>query len=242
MKKFLPLLFLVSAETVTASQSVYIYGEATGTEDSRQRYTEEHHITESRHDVTYRLPDGKLLADKNMHYQRGFQTPTFQLYDHRFGRKSGSRWEDGQWIVWQEEVNGKRDEKNLEAADNLVIDAGFNYFVLEHFDDLRSGHALDFTFGITDPPMGIDMVITQQDCKDPVFSLEVKTNLCLKAISRSPLLRWFVDEIYLAYYNSAQVETPLLALYQGPSNLPGDDDKGQTVRILYRYDFSQSQP
>src|SRR5690606_2810923 len=238
MMRYYTIALLLLTFPLTAAAKLIILGKAMDADDNLLLYTEEHLITESRHDVSYRFPDGALLADKNIHYQRGYQTPVFQLYDHRFGRTSGSRWENGEWIVWQEETSGKRDEETLDADDALVIDAGFNYFVLENFEVLSSGQSLQFTFGITDPPMGIDMLIEKQDCAAPIYSLEVKPTLCLKAVSRSALLRWFVEEIYLAYYTSTQASTPLLALYQGPSNLPGTDDKGQSVRILYRYEIT----
>lgn len=231
----LSLLLILPLE---AAASLIIHGEARSIEQRELIYTEDHLVTEGRHDVSYRFPDGSILADKNMDYEQGYQTPSFQLYDHRFSRQSGSKWQAGKWLLWQQEQSGDREEKTLEARSDLVIDAGFNYFVTDHFVELSAGKNLEFTFAITDPPMGIDMRIGAVDCADISFNNTDKPHLCLKAVSRNPLLRWFVPDIYLAYVKEVQVPVPLLVLYQGPSNLPDNKDRAQKVRIEYRYELS----
>lgn len=232
MPAFTCLILMLS---LPAAASVTVHGEARSLGEDQLLYTEDHLISENQHEVSYRFPDGKLLADKNMHYQQGFQTPSFELYDYRFGRLSGSKWEEGKWLLWQQQESGDRKEKRFEHTGDLVIDSGFNYLVAEHYDELANGKTLEFTFAITDPPMGIDMKIGRVPCEELSFEDNKKPHLCLKSVSRNPLLRWFVPDIYLAYIKDTRMATPLLVLYQGPSNLPDDADKGQNVRIEYRY-------
>lgn len=229
--------FLFSAISY-AGNVVQVYGEARDIHSKALLYTEEHRINTTTHKVTYRQVDGTLIADKNIQYTQGYATPSFQLYDHRFGRTSGSKWQEGNWLLWQQDKSGKRDEKGFDPEQNLVIDAGFNYFVLENFKALEEGKALDFTFAITDPPMEIPMTIKKKSCTDAVFFSTDENVLCLKIVSHNFLFRIFVPVIYLAYIHNPENDiTHLLSLYQGPSNLPDNDDKAQTVRITYRYEF-----
>jgi len=237
------LCFILCGSLAYADNVAQVYGEARDIHHKTLLYTEEHRITTNTHKVTYRQGDGGLIADKNIQYTQGYATPTFQLYDHRFGRTSGSKWEDGEWLLWQQQKSGKRDEKSIKPHANLVIDAGFNYFVLENFVLLEQWNPLDFSFAITDPPMEIPMTIQKKNCSNAIFSDAGKTVLCLKVVSHNILYRFFVPVIYLAYIHhptktNTNTTSHLLSLYQGPSNLPGNDDKAQSVRITYRYELT----
>jgi len=233
------LSFILCGSVVHADNVVRVYGEARDIHSKALIYTEEHRINTTTHKVTYRQGDGALIADKNIQYAQGYATPSFQLYDHRFGRTSGSKWQEGEWVLWQQEKSGKRDEKTIRPKKNLVIDAGFNHFVLEHFEALEKGNALDFTFAITDPPMEIPMTIQKKNCNNAIFSDAGEMVICLKVVAHNPLMRLFVPVIYLAYiHNPDGRTTHLLSLYQGPSNLTNNEDKAQNVRIHYRYEFT----
>lgn len=234
MRHFLVALSLLVLSQQAAS-SITIYGEARATGDRRLLYTEEHFISESGHGVNYRFPDGRPLANKYIDYRSGYRTPQFELHDLRFDRKSGSRHEPGENILWQEHKNGSRQERRLEESENLVIDAGFDHYILENFNLLSGGKNLDFTFAIADPPMAIDMLLEKIDCKEDGFFKSDLPHSCLRARIKNTLLRWFIPDINLAYINDVSLNRPVLAVYQGPSNLTDNDDKAQTVRIQYRY-------
>jgi len=233
------LFFALCGSLAHAENMVRVYGEARDIHSNALLYTEEHRITTTAHKVTYQQGDGILMADKSIQYTQGYATPSFQLYDERFGRTSGSKWQDGEWVIWQEDKSSGRKEKTISPKKNLVIDAGFNHFVLEHFEALAQGKALEFTFAITDPPMEIPMTIQNKNCSNALFSAAGKTVLCLKVVSHNIFYRLFVPVIYLAYnHNPEDGLSHLLSLYQGPSNLPNHHDKAQTVRIHYRYEFT----
>jgi len=242
MRRSLSVLIIFFASQAYAYNTVRVYGDARDIETSAAIYTEEHRISSDAHQVIYRQPNGSLIAKKNIQYTRGYSTPTFQLYDERFGRTSGSHWKDGEWSVWQQEKSGKRQEKKVSTEKSLVIDAGFNHFVLENFETLEKGNALDFTFAITDPPMALPMTIQKKDCKDAVFSSSGNNVLCLKVVTHNIFYRMFIPVIYLAYLQSPDDNiSHLLSLYQGPSNLTDNRDKAQNVRIHYRYEFTDEE-
>lgn len=239
MCRLLSFLIIFLASQAYAYNTVLVYGDARDIETSTTIYTEEHRISSAAHKVIYRQPDGSLIAKKNIQYSQGYATPIFQLYDERFGRTSGSKWEDGEWLIWQQQKSGNRQEKRIFPKKNLVIDAGFNHFVLDNFEALEKGNALDFTFAITDPPMELPMTIEKNDCNNPVFSQSDNNVLCLKVVTHNVFYRLFIPVIYLAYLQSpGDHMSHLLSLYQGPSNLTDNRDKAQNVRIHYRYEFT----
>lgn len=232
------IYLLLSSHMAYGETQVRVYGEARDMDSTSLSYTEEHLISSAAHKVIYRQADNTLIAEKNIQYTQGYVTPGFQLYDHRFGRTSGSTWKNGEWLLWRQEKNGQRDEKTIGPHQNLVIDAGFNHFVLENFEALEQGNAIKFTFGITDPPMAIPMTIKKKDCSDAVYSSAGEAALCLRIATHNLIFRLFVPVIHLAYiHHSGDGISHLLSFYQGPSNLPGNDDKAQNVGINYRYEF-----
>lgn len=233
MKALVFLLFFTSQsvhslETVTRLR---ITGEAFDVKSQELVYREQHLIDDKLHTVSYSDKDGNVFAQKKISYEISFVAPVYKLNDQRFSRETGSQIKDKQWSMYRSEKSGTYDELLLKNQENLVIDAGFNNFIRLHFDALDSGDLLNFNFGLTDPLIELSMEIQRIPCTDYQPKQNNEKNICLRAINSSLFYRWFVPTIYLVYDRDSR----FLMRYEGPSNLPDNNDSAQTVRINYVY-------
>lgn len=227
------LLSLLPAKSEADSDFyLHLVGDAIDLESSKPLYREIHKINGIDHTIVYRSINDTLIADKKLSYHKGYNTPEFTLRDYRFDRNFGSTPTAQGWQLWKIDKNSDREETNVSNSKELVIDAGFNGFIIDHFEELNQGKTIAFEFGITNPPMTIAMKMQPQSCKLPVYQAAGDTRLCLKVTGRHAIVSWFVPDIYLAF--TGEAPALVLALYQGPSNLDSDDDDRQNVRIVYR--------
>lgn len=232
------LAWPLQADEVMAEQTLLVTGDARDPKSEVPLYREEHRITLTTHAVVYRKPDGDLFAEKTFDYSRSTVAPVFDQVDHRFERRSGSEWRDERWVLWETSASGERQEHIVKDTRNLVIDAGFNHFIREHFDEIDQGTRIDFIFGLTNPPMELPMKLEKIACSHSHTRANDGQSLCLHARSRNFLLNWFVPDIYLVYSR----DNRYLMLYEGPSNLDDDEENTRVVRIDYRYQMLSSQP
>jgi hypothetical protein len=181
--------------------------------------------------VRYVDPDNTVIATKEIHYAHGYTTPEYTLYDKRFDRHTGSRWQDGHFIVFKQDGSNKNHEKIMKSAPDLVIDAGFDYFIRTQRDALANGAVLPFTFVVADPLIALNMqlqAVSQNETVIPDHNAQYDYFL---ASSRNRFIGWAIPDINLAY----DKKNYLLKVYQGPSNLTDNRDKSQTVVIRYEY-------
>ncbi|PTY36388.1 hypothetical protein BGP77_03565 [Saccharospirillum sp. MSK14-1] len=197
-------------------------GTAYALDSDRVLYQERHELTledgqPTVEQVRYVAPDGQLLAEKNMTYTE-LARPGYTLIlnqPERTERVEPDR--TGVNVI-------SRKEGRLDWPDQTaVIDAGFHYFILDNFDALESGTALDFQF------------LTPSRLSWIALSIEPETpqgdQLVLQLRPQSRVLRWLVDPIELTYSRSQQ----RLLQYRGLTNLPNGDEGNFKARIVYQY-------
>jgi hypothetical protein len=201
-------------------------------------YREYHDITQQQHTVRYVDPANNLIASKEIYYKHGYTTPEYKLYDKRFDRYTGSQWQDGHFIIFKQEGSHARHQKTVKAAPDLVIDAGFDFFIRSQQDVLANGTVLPFTFAVADPLTTLDMKL--EEVSKTETTIKLNDNQLSKnsyrfflAHSRNRLIGWAIPDINLAY----DATSHLLQVYQGPSNITDMNDKSQTVTIHYEYQY-----
>lgn len=239
MRNLLPVVIatcalFVSGWLAASPQPLRVTGIATHTGNRQPAYSEHHTITREQHSVRYLGTDDSLLASKNLHYTHGYNTPVYTLEDTRFVRQTGSLWQDGAFVVFQQEQTGKRHEDTFPPDNKLVIDAGFDHFIRSQWDALVAGEVLPFTFVVADPLVALDMQLQQIPAADSPIVEKRDDYRYFVASSSHRLISWAVPEIHVAYDEKEK----LLRMYQGLSNITDDNDKRQNVLIRYRYDFA----
>ncbi len=185
--------------------------------------------------IRYWAPDGSAIAFKTLDFTDSEFAPTVFQADFRNQRGF--------------EVARKRDEitvRNLRLSaeaplespvrgratpiafgEKLVVDAGFDRYVLANWDRLASGRSVRFDFLQTDKARLVPLKIKPKKCAAR-FDVEVR---CFSLNIDNLLLSRFVKPITLAY----DVTRKRLLRYNGLGQLAGADGKGLVVQIDYRY-------
>ncbi len=229
----LSLALLVITTTAQADPiRLRVTGEASHVDSSEPAYREIHEIGTTRHSVQYLGQDGRLLASKQIHYAQGYNTPLYELVDQRFGRRTGSRWQDGQFLVFRQQDGHAPHQHTLAPAADLVIDAGFDHFIRQHWDRLLAGDTVPFAFAVADPLVTLDMAMRAVPAIESAIAEQRDDYRYFVASSRNRLIGWAIPDIHVAY----DAQEKLLRRYQGLSNITDADDKRQTVLIRYTYD------
>ena len=173
--------------------------------------------------VEYRLPDGAVLATKRLDFSPGKARPNYLLHYHDSDRTTGAQWQgDDSLLLFND---GEEAIKEVPRA-TVVIDAGFDHFVRDHWEQLAR-QSLEFKFAFANDLRLLPLRISQVPGSQT--PLENQPGITFFRIEGTNLLlRWFADPIYLGYNDQRE-----LCIYQGISNLRvlGETPK---VRIVYR--------
>lgn len=119
----------------------YYQGDAYAAEHGRLLYREAHWLysdggVEHRL-VLYSCPDGEAFVRKRVDTAPGAATPDVDLFDARRGYREGVRTLDGRREVFaQADANAREHRAPLPLPPNAVIDAGFDAYVHQHWDQL----------------------------------------------------------------------------------------------------------
>jgi hypothetical protein len=121
------------------------------TDDHRLLYTESHWLYVdsgvNHRLVIYACPDGQAFGRKWVDAAPGTQTPDIDMLDARWGYREGVRTRAGQREVYSQ-ANSSSPEKHapIGSPKNAVIDAGFDAFVRDRWDDLSAAGVAPLPF------------------------------------------------------------------------------------------------
>jgi hypothetical protein len=153
--KLLPILFVsalcvqVQAQDITAQPQVI--GEASDLKTKELRYREYHYYSDTglEHRVIYKEPSGETIADKSLNYNSGLSEPTVEQQNTLCGEYFQVRPTENNkrlQISYRAEEGNRTREKTINRPDDVVIDAGFNHYVRQKWDDLVSGKTVEFSY------------------------------------------------------------------------------------------------
>ncbi|WP_143269420.1 hypothetical protein [Mangrovitalea sediminis] len=231
------LLASVTALAKPLDRHIRFEGRALDANSQTLLYTEDHRITgicENNHwqplheNVTYRAPNGQILATKQLDYGSGLQTPSFTLHDDVFGERFDVRYQKGQPVsVRWRDTHGKEHQSDVSPTPALVIDGGFDYKVKADWSKLMAGETLHFDF--LAPTRGKTIAFrlvpanrTEREKTGAAHSFVIKPE--------STILSWFVDPILLGYNQQRQ-----LTDYIGLTNIPKTADTNYRAHIHYQH-------
>jgi|GEM_PF-1381121 len=173
--------------------------------------------------VSYRDKTGREFASKLITFAPVKTQPTYELNDTRDGYLEGIRREAGKTVYYARRAkNQQTKSKVVNAPQPAVFDAGFDYFVQQHLEQICAGTNKSFFFAV---PIELDYF---------------KFRLARKSISEvchvyleldNVLLRQVVKPIKLWY----DVARRRLIKYEGISNINGSDGKSMYVRVVFNY-------
>ncbi len=206
-----------------ASDTTEFTGKAYDPDSGDLLYTEEHRLERvdgvpQRETVRYVTPEGDELAQKDMTYWEPAR-PAYRLTVIDPERTETVEPEtDG--VSVESVESGFLDWSDEE---NYVIDGGFHYFILDHFDTLLDGDSVEFQFLAPTRTRWLGLRLRPIEQADGQLLLELNV--------RNRLLSLVISDIELTY----DIETQRLLRYAGLTNLPKPGGGNYSANIEYSY-------
>ena len=221
--------FIFIANTVTAAEGAYI-GRAYDHKTDELLYTEYHYPTPfnnlapEQEIVYYVNKDNQLMVKKNLDFHNGLQQPTFSTYDYRFQSSDGISFQEDRLLAFvQPGPDKKRHDRLIEISSPLVIDAGFDHFVRQQWQELLAGESRYFYFASSIEQRLIKFMLRRA-------SQTEETQQFIMVLA-NPIARLLLAPIKLTY----DTRTKRLLRYQGISNIRSQSDGFEKVRIEYQW-------
>ena len=219
---------MANAET---SQSFSV-GEAFAMDSEELLYRETHCQNDDnlKRIVFYNNPEGESIAYKSIDYRNGFSTPSFEQISFHTGEKTAVTIDDNVVTLSYTDSNNeqtqKRFEKNKYSDLPMVIDAGFDAYIRENWDNLVSGVQQKFQFPLVTRSALVELQVSASNC-----SYQTKDNQCFKLEMSNWLYRMLASPIELGYSR----QNRQLMRYRGLSNIEDENGDGLNVDIRYAY-------
>lgn len=230
-------IFLLLLVTMAPShaETRYRYSSAYANGTDRVLYTEEHteifendKIVEGQ--VIYRDSSGNVFAEKHLDYRTHRYLPEFRLDNRPPGHQEITVHNDGYYeIIYRNAASNEDMKERLLPRDGTVADAGFDRFIIDHWQEIIDGETLRAGFLVPSMQKFIDFRIYQQ----ALPGADPEDTRVIVVEPDSFLVRLLADRILLEY----EYDQPVLKTFTGISNLRDDLGKNYQVRI----EFSDSE-
>ncbi|WP_101758980.1 hypothetical protein [Oceanicoccus sp. KOV_DT_Chl] len=233
------ILSLVSVTGWAQAAVPAVIGEAYDLDGQVMLYRELHYYSGDKlnHRVVYQaqaadtdqlLPQS-LMAEKIIDYSYGLATPAFTQQSYLFPETIVVEWADAQLAVSYQEGSASSvatNTKKISVKNPMVIDAGFDHFIREHWQAINSGKAMDFYYLAPTRQSLVELSVVAKACADnqPDFA-------CFEINSANWFIRLILDPIEISY----DLETKKLRRFRGLANLSGADGQALKVDIQYCY-------
>ena len=183
--------------------------------------------------VLYYTPSGRRFAEKDLlgaASEDGAATsqPEVVQQDYRNGERREVRKGGDSWLLrYRKSASAGWKETRIPINAIDVIDAGFDDYVRNHWDELAAGRTARFDFASPAHGRGIELRARRADCRS-----DDRQSLCLRVDLAQPLLRFFAGDLYLVYDRA----TRRLQQFEGIVNILDDRSDAQRLQIHYHYD------
>lgn len=195
-------------------------------------YTESHHEKYNdgvlqRSEVIYKDPAENIFASKIADFSHSQFMPEFSLENDRTGHEEKTRFIDKKYeVIFSESKNKTRKKSQIKFEDSAISDAGFDNFIIEHWDEIIQGKKFKRDFLVPSMQDFLSFRIYQDDIMN-------KEGQSLRLINIEPdsfFVRVIAGTLKL-YYDT---EKPALRIFEGVSNMR--DSKGDNYNVLIKYE------
>jgi hypothetical protein len=239
---FIAALFQsVSALAVPDSkpqQSPDVVGNAYGIKSKQLVYSELHYYSTDKKDhfVLYIDENNNEMVEKSIDYRQSYSAPAFTQTDKRNNEWLSVEWLDQQLnIKYQPAFKQSTKEATVNVESPLVVDAGFDYFVRDYWDDLVIGEKIAFNYVAPTRTSLVNLTIEMIDCPvefhdDKALDVIDKFS-CFQIKPSTWLISLFLNPIHLMYSTLDQ----RLHRFRGLTNINDENGDGFEVDIHYDY-------
>lgn len=231
------VLIAIALKSHAATAKDDFVGQARSVQDGKLLYTEHHQTTGTcrngvwrpLHDhVIYRSPAGKVIAEKTVDYRPSPYRPSYTLTDKVFGERfEVVNHNDRKLTETLHDRSGKNHRYRIGVTKDLVVDAGFDYYVTDHWRALLSGETVNFSFFA--PTRG-DTVSFRVRAASDRQQAKLKAPYVFVMEPTSLVVRWMVDPILIGYNKNRQITD-----YMGLTNIAETRDRNYTAHIRYTH-------
>lgn len=190
--------------------------------------------------VEYRMPGGELFAEKTLDYSRSSTAPAIDFRDHRRDARIVTRYPDasnpGRLELVYHPPGDEAPEREMFRTDSLIVDAGFDAFIRQHWERLLDGDRITAEFLVATRTDAVRVGLTEVDTDRCQIAMEDIHCLEARPAGALRLFSWFVEPVRLAYHP----EPLRLVFYHGRGNIPDASGDERQVRIHYEYEGIQS--
>jgi hypothetical protein len=225
--KYKLIVLLMLSGYVFGAQDWSVVGNAYDRDDQKLRYQEYHYYSADGldHRVEYKDSQGNLLAEKTVDYRAGAMAPSFKQQSWLYPETLAVSVQAQQLLIQYTE--GATEEKQtVKRQQPLVVDAGFDNYIREHWQPLLDGKSLEFYFPAVTRLSLVKLRVKLTSCSYPTES-----DNCFTINSASWLIRLLLAPIELGYDS----QTRRLSRFRGLANLSDEQGKGLEVDIKYQY-------
>jgi hypothetical protein len=232
--KIMILPFLLSPTPSYSADQLYeqMVGNATGLQSGERLYKEIHCgvANELVSDVYYRSSDGPLIAHKKLDYQSGRTTPSFVQTYVLSQERVKVDFDQETLVMSMTTRDGAESNRQYQLAalgkTPVVIDAGFDVFIRDNWQQLVSGNIMVFQFPLASRAQLISLRVKKSFCQ-----YETNTDQCFALEPSNWFFRMLASPIELGYDSTFM----RLNRYRGLSNINDDEGGGLVVEIKYQY-------
>lgn len=185
--------------------------------------------------VHYKTPEGELFAEKSLEYRDPAAAPMIEFEDHRLSTRLRTQMPEGNarrmQVAFQANESSRMRETELRLDESLIIDAGFDVYIRQNWEELTENRRLVADFLVPSRMNTVRVGLTETDTGDcrarheDIYCFEVRPAGILRVAS------WFVDPIRVAY----ERDTRRLIMFDGPGNIPDEEGENRNVLIHYTY-------
>ncbi len=218
------MLLVAAAHT---SADAYVIGTAYAPGSNHVLYTESYTTSSSAHArVRYESADGGLLAEKQLDFSQDRHAPDVIRNDYRLNLVLTIKTKNNATTLQAQRKGKAALDTTLEIDEKLVIDAGFDFFVQDHWYDLMQGEDIKFRFLVPARKTAIKLKLKQRNC-----AAAEQQRACFRVKPTNWIIAAVMPPIDLEYdKNSLR-----LMRFSGLGQLPDSNGKSQEVDIHYRY-------
>ena len=179
--------------------------------------------------VDYFDRHGEIIARKNLYPSAKPFQPSFVQKNFVNGRVIDVTVSDSRVnIAYQKDNDAKTLQGVVDLQRDSVIDAGFDPFVIQHWERLVAGEELSLSFLAPTRIRSITLLIRRQDCE--LESAQQAASMCLQIRPRSLPIRWLMGNINLVYDSQRKQ----LLRFSGLGNLSSREGRQLKVDIFYQ--------
>ena len=217
--------FSVIAETETRTRVCKAFDLNTG----ELIYTESHNETYKAgiiisDEVIYRDTSNNIIAIKKVDYSNGMIMPDFMLKNMETGHiESALKEADQLKVIFSKNKNDLKKEAVIPLPDKAIIDAGFDQFIIEHWDEIIQGERLVRKMLIPSMKKFIEFRIYQKNID------EINNKRTLIVEPNSMFIRFVADPLILEY----DFDKPRLYVFEGVSNMRNLEGDNLQVKITF---------